>query len=133
MNKRKKNIIEKYYNDISKEGSFSSPTTIYRILKKRGVKITLQDIQEYLKGKESYTLHKKARRRFKRNKIILNGIGEQWSTDLMSISTYEKYNKHYKYVLIIIDGFSKKLKLKELMNKKSATVAKAFESILKKN
>ena len=51
-------------------------------------------------------LHKPARRNYKRH-VDIRGIDETWQADLVEMLPYKKENKGYKYILTIIDIFSK--------------------------
>ena len=72
----------------------------------------------------SQTNHKKL---FK--EIISNGIDEIWATDLVEMQKFSKWNKGIKYLLMVIDVFSKYGWIKPLKNKKTETVSKAFDEI----
>ncbi len=52
-------------------------------------------------------LHKPVRRKFRRVKIYSPGIDHLWAADLRVLITYSKENKGYKYILAVIDTFSK--------------------------
>ena len=58
-------------------------------------------------GQDTYTLHKPARRNFKRNRVIVGGIDEQWQMDLADMQSLKEYNDGYGYLLVCIDVFSK--------------------------
>ena len=50
-------------------------------------------------------LHKGARRKFKRRKVITHGVDSIWAADLLDLQRYAKTNKNYKYLLMVIDTF----------------------------
>lgn len=52
-------------------------------------------------------LHKPARKNFPRRRVIIKGIDDLWQIDLVEMCTYESENKGYRYLLTIIDTFSK--------------------------
>ena len=58
---------------------------------------------EWLRGEEAYTLHRTARRRFQRNRIVVDGIDEQWAADLLDVQALSRSNDGYKYLLTIVD------------------------------
>jgi hypothetical protein len=60
---------------------------------------------------------------------VVAGIDDQWSADLMDLVKFAKYNDGYRYILVVIDVFSIYLWLRKLTDKKSESVAKAFETI----
>uniref|UniRef100_A0A1I7WFC1 Integrase catalytic domain-containing protein n=1 Tax=Heterorhabditis bacteriophora TaxID=37862 RepID=A0A1I7WFC1_HETBA len=59
------------------------------------------------KVQDVYTLHKPARKNFKSQRVYFNGIDDQWQSDLVEMIPYSKENNDYKYLLTIIDCFSK--------------------------
>ena len=75
-------------------------------------------------------LHKPIKRKYARRRVISNGIDEIWAADLVEMQQFSKWNKGYKYLLMVIDVFSKYGWIVPLKNKKGETVAEAFESIL---
>lgn len=52
--------------------------------------------------------------------------------DLIDFSTLQRYNDGYRYVLVLIDAFSKQAAVECLRNKTSANIKQAFESLLAK-
>lgn len=76
-------------------------------------------------------LHKPIRKNFIRRHTILRGIGDLWQADLADLQKYANFNKNYKYILAVIDCFSKFLYVRPLKTKTAHEVTDAFESILK--
>ena len=52
-------------------------------------------------------IHKPIRRHFKRNRVIVGGIDQQWQMDLADMQSMQKCNDGYRYLLVCIDVFSK--------------------------
>ena len=52
-------------------------------------------------------LHKPIRLKFKRRTVLVYNINNIWAADLMDKQKFSRYNKGYKYILNIIDTFSK--------------------------
>ena len=50
-------------------------------------------------------LHKPIRRNFVRRRVVVNGIDEIWSADLVDMKAFSKWIKGIKYLLNIIDVF----------------------------
>lgn len=86
-------------------------------------------IKKFLAKKETYSIHKPARRHCPRNRVIVEGLNSMWDGDLASMENVSKYDDGIKYLLVLIDIFSRFLILKPLINKNSNTVAKALKSI----
>src|SRR5271156_1239432 len=70
--------------------------------------IPLKKVEEWLRGQQSYTLHRPARKAgYKTRPYRTGGIDEQWQADLVDMQVEAKYNDGYKYILTVIDIFSR--------------------------
>ena len=70
-------------------------------------KIPHAQAKQQLEQLLSYTLHKPRRRRFPTLPTKVFSINEQFVLDLVDLQTLAKYNKGHKYLLTMIDVFSK--------------------------
>ena len=52
-------------------------------------------------------LHKPIKRNFIKKRVIFHHIEDIWSADLVEVQKYSKSNKGYKYLLMVLDIFSK--------------------------
>ena len=98
-------------------------------MKQKDPKITRKDVIKWLSAQETYTLHKPVRRRFARRKIYSRGIDYLWQTDLVDMNHLASHNNNYRYLLTVMDVFSKYAWVLSLKKKDSITVMEAFESI----
>ena len=64
-------------------------------------------MEEWLSGQNTYSLHKPARKRFPRNPYTVTNIDDVWEMDPADLSSLSKYNDKYKYLLNVIDIFSR--------------------------
>ena len=78
----------------------------------------------------AYTLHKPIRRHFKRNRVIVGGIDQQWQMDLADMQSMQKFKDGYRYLLVCIDVFSKYAWVIPLKNKKGPSLVEAFKITL---
>jgi hypothetical protein len=62
-------------------------------------------------------------KKFKKRRVYSNGIDDIWTADLVDMSAYSKQNKHYKYLLTVIDVFSKYGWMIPIKNKSGEAVA----------
>lgn len=74
-------------------------------------------------------LHRGARRNFPRRSYVMRGINDTFQADLVEMIPYAQQNKGYRYILMVIDVFSKRAWAKELKNKTGEEVTKAMASI----
>ena len=52
-------------------------------------------------------LHKSVRKKFKKRRVFASKVDEIWAADLVEMQYFAKANKGYRYILMIIDVFSK--------------------------
>eukprot|EP00732_Lithocolla_globosa_P000347 Lithocolla_globosa_v1_NODE_99_length_6376_cov_39.997943.p1 type:complete len:333 gc:universal NODE_99_length_6376_cov_39.997943:3284-2286(-) len=98
-------------------------------LQKQLPDVAEEDIKKSLEAVDAYTLHKPVRRNIERRRVIVNGIDEQWAADLADLLRLVKDNDGFRYLLTVIDIFSKQAWAVPLKNKDAKTVASAFEKI----
>ena len=117
--------LEQYLKDIyynpSNAASFAGPDKLYRFVRKDGkFVISKYKIRKWLQRQESYSLQRPLKRKFKRNRVIVTGIDDQWDMDLIDMTKFAKYNHGYTFILVVIDIFSKYLWMRPLKDKKGA-------------
>ena len=83
--------------------------------------------------KFSDVFHKPIIRKFKRRKVYFSFRDNIWGVDLADMQLINKFNKGIKYLLCVIDLFSKYAWVVPLKDKKGATITNAFQSVFKKS
>jgi len=120
------------FNDPSDPGSFGGVERLWRSAQEkdetRGV--SRDQVREFLKSEEAYSLHKPIRRHFLRNRTVVNGIDDQWQADLADISQIAKENAGYRYLLTVIDCFSKFAWAIPVRRKDAIAITEAFATLL---
>lgn len=81
---------------------------------------------------EARELHRPVIKKFPKRKIVTLGIDDLWAADLVIMNRFTSENDGYKYMLNVIDTFSKFAWSEPLFNKNGVEVAKAFETILQR-
>ena len=76
-------------------------------------------------------LHKPIKRKFKKRRVLVNGIGKIWAADLVDMQAFSKLNRGVKYLLAVIDILSKYGWLVPLKDKTGKSVASALKTIFK--
>ena len=99
--------------------AFRGPDKLYVYVKKDGkYNISKYKIKKWLQRQESYSMQRPLRKPSNRTHIVVAGIDDQWSADLMDMVKFSKYNDEFAYVLVVIDVFSKYLWLRKLRQKR---------------
>ena len=116
------------YRDPLKPGSLGGLT---RFAKGNG--ISVQRAREVLQRDLGYTLHKPRRRRFPTSPVMVFGMDEQWTADLIEVINIAKYNRGYQYLLTVVDVFPKYAWVEPVKNKTGKAVKDAMVKILKRS
>ncbi|XP_065223788.1 uncharacterized protein LOC135847968 [Planococcus citri] len=127
-NDRISNILEKLYYNITDPVAFAGAQPL---IKRAKHEVQPIDIKNWLQSQDTYTLYKPARQNFKRNQYIVNNINDIWQADLVDLQSLSKHNDGMKYLLTVIDIFSKKAYVEPLKTKKAQDIVDAFERIIK--
>ena len=78
-------------------------------------------------------LHKPIIRKFEKRKVYSTFKDNIWGVDLADMQLLSKYNKGIRFLLCVIDIFSKYAWVVPLKDKKGISIVKAFQSILKQS
>lgn len=116
--------VDKYF-DPKEPGSYAGASTYHR----HHPQMKLEKLAEILSAYRGFTLHKPVRRRFPRNKTIVGGIDAQWDIDLSDMTKFADDNDNMKFLLCVIDVFSKKAWILPMKNKTPAEIIRAFEKL----
>ena len=123
-------LSQVYYNP-KRTGGLGGVERLYRDVKKDGkYDISRAQLKKWLMKQDTYTLHKPARRHYKRNRVIVGGIDELWQMDLADMQSISTDNDGYRYLLVCIDVFSKFVWVIPLKNKTGPALVTAFKIIL---
>ena len=89
-----------------------------------------RDVEEWLSGKNTYTLHKPVRKSFPRNPYTVTNIDKLWKMDLADLSSLSNYDSH-KYLLNVIDIFSRYAWSVHLKDKTGTSITSALKFLFK--
>ena len=78
-------------------------------------------------------LHKPIIKKFKKRKVYSTFKDNIWGADLADMQLLSKYNKGIRFLLCVIDVFSKYAWVVPLKDKKGISIVKAFQIILKQS
>ena len=124
-------ILKKIYYDPKNVGAFGGVKKLLAEAKKQDPNITKDDVEKWLASQDAYTLFKPVRRKFLRLPTVVNHIDEQWQADLLDMSWYKKFNDQVKYLLVVIDIFSRYAWIRPIRDKSADSIVAAFGDIIK--
>ena len=129
----KDEILSEIYTDISNPASYGSVDKLYRASKIINNKISRNDVKKFLANNRTYTLHRQSRKKFIRRRIFSKHPKHIASSDLADLSLLSRYNNGVKYLLVIIDIFSRFLSVYPLKRKDGQSVLEGIKHILESN
>lgn len=118
------------FTNISHPASFSHPEKVLRYVRQEeGMERTrLETVKRALSQIPSYSRFKPLTNKYPRMTTRSDDVDERWQLDLMNvISFHPESNDGFKYLLVIMDVFSRKLALVPLYDKSSKETADATE------
>uniref|UniRef100_A0A8R1I3A2 Chromo domain-containing protein n=2 Tax=Caenorhabditis japonica TaxID=281687 RepID=A0A8R1I3A2_CAEJA len=98
----------------------------------RKTKRPIKEVKQFLNEQDVYTLHKPARKNYQTERVYIHNIDEQWQSDLVEMIPYAAENNDFRYLLTVIDCFSKYAWVVPLKSKTGKETSEALESIFKK-
>jgi len=121
------NDLKNSYTTPGHPIAFSGITNIYKYY--RG-KLSIEKIKDILSTIENYSLHREYKRG-QRNPSYSHFKRYQFQMDLVDIQELSSYNDGVRYIMTVIDTFTRYGFARLLLDKKASTVLTAFKSILK--
>lgn len=128
MNKLK-DEIRKNYTSLNSPIAFSGISNIRRYYPQASAQL----IREALAGNETYTLYREPKRPKHYNPVYVRKPREIIQADLIDLQKLANNNKGIKYLLTVIDSYTRFAWVRALKDKKSDTVLNAFKDIVEHN
>ena len=113
--------LREVYFDPTRVGSYGGVDALRRV-----TRMPRKMVAEWLSEQDAYTLHKPARRHFKRRRVIVGGLHQQWQADFVDMSKLKKDNDCMTFLLTVIDVFSKVAWCVPMKSKSAASMVEAF-------
>ena len=123
--------LHQIYYDAKDPGSYGGVDKLYRRARELGIQVNRQQVQEFLTDQQAYSLHKPVRKNFKRNKTFVNGIDHLWQADLADMQDLSRDNQGHRYILTVIDVFSKFAWTIPVKDKGSKSMLDAFKELFR--
>ena len=107
--------FEKLYNDVQSIPSFSAK------------------ISDFLRQNRLHSTHRRIiKHKFPRRRVIARFPFELFMADLIEYKAFKFSNRHYSYILLLIDCFTRVVYVAPMKRKDADSTAEAFESIFEK-
>lgn len=122
-----KELSDVYYN-LRNPNSYGS---INKLMQATNNRYKRENVARWLAAQDAYTLHKQRIKRFQRCRFFVPTINNLFQADLCDMQSLSRYNRGIKYIMTVIDCFSRKAWAFPLKNKKSESIITAFKRLFK--
>ena len=126
----KNDILLDLYQDAKNPNSYGSIQGLLQNAKNILLSIKRDDVVNFLKTQQAYTLHRVTNKKFLRRRVLVPKPGIIASCDLADLSSLSRYNNGYKYILVFVDVFSRFAQCVPLKRKDANSVHDALNKIL---
>ena len=134
MNKKQKEFLTKLYYDEDRGGGTADKFYLRNKKILREKKIRKLFIKEWLKTQEVRQVFRRKVRPKKFQSIIANPpvINNNWQWDLLDFHQWAAFNGGYKWLMVVIDVYSRFLMVEPMLHKDAPSILAAYEKITDK-
>ena len=125
--------LKSIYENLDHAASYSGIDKLYKYVKSRndGGDISKKDVAHFIRRQKAYQFHGTVPRRFVRRPIKVARPGAILGSDICDLTgDIAKHNDGHRYILVLIDLFSRKVHLTPLKNKTCKNVAQSLDKYL---
>lgn len=122
----KENYLERLYYNRKNPAGYRG---IQPLLDETQKTLDKEFVKDWASSQDTYTLFKPVKRKFRRNFYVVTNINDLWEADLVDLQKLQKDNNGIKYLLTVIDIFSKKAYVEPLKDKTAQSIIRAFQTI----
>lgn len=121
------NLFEDDENTIGK-----GVTNLYKYVSSKYINISRDDVTDFVKTRGYYQISQDITK--KTNKPIVSEYPNQmWGIDLIDMNDYRRKNRGWRYIMTVVDIFSRKVFLTRLKAKEAKNTRDAFNKLMEKN
>jgi len=117
-----------YYHETT--GVSLGRDRLYEKMRRQYANVSRSRVMQWLTRQESWQLHRQVSRIHVTQPIVTSAPRKHWQADLIDLHELEGYNNRHRYVLTVIDLFSKYAWARTFTKKTAENVASALEEIL---
>jgi transposase InsO family protein len=119
-------IKQAYENDVRVHGK--GVVLLYKLFSEHYLNITRQHIKDFLETNSAYNLGKQVEHRVNKP-IISSHPNSLWGIDLIDCEMYKGSNYGWRYIVTVVDVFSRYTWLGKLKDREASSIATVFSDI----
>ena len=110
---------------------FPGKAKLKNIVKKANSEITEKEISDFYDNEITNELTKKQNKKVEHGHMVSYFVNELWLLDIIDMVKYNLFNRGYKYILLAVDVFSRKVFAVPLKSKDIPHVLEGFKELTK--
>ena len=128
-------LLKSLYLNSASPVYLSGETALYNHLREHhpGARISRDDIRDFLAAQTVHALHKPVKRKFPRLPIRSNYVDALWMADLVDMTKHSRSNDTHRWILTVIDTFSRFAFAQPLRTKKADDVLHALDKLFRES
>ena len=112
------------YTDVEHSAAYGGVNAL-----QKATKATKQEVKKFLGANDTYRKFFRNKTKFDRARVLVSSIGHIFQADLFDMQKFSKQNKGYRYILLVVDTFSRLIKVRALKTKSAADTAAAIKEV----
>eukprot|EP01040_Poterioochromonas_malhamensis_P021628 gene21628-26141_t len=125
---QKRKILDEMFSDDS--NTFGKGINhFYKYACTKYIGIKRNDVKEYLQSKGEYQMTQNMAKRINKP-IIADHVNDMWCIDLVDMNSLVKHNRGWRYIVVVVDVFSRHVFLSKLKHKEAADTTAALRGII---
>jgi hypothetical protein len=117
--------------EIYESNGYPAIDKFFKIVKQQKLNFTRDDIKQFLDKQQVAQLHKKKVKRVKGTPITTTGMNMEWQIDLLDMSKFYHENQGMRWILIVVDIFTRRAYAEAIKNKETKNVLDGLQKIFK--
>ena len=102
---------------------------LYHRIGQQCLGISRRDVMDFLKRQETWQLHQTIHKPPTRQTVSVNRPLDHWQIDLIDFTAQTTFNNGHRFILTVIDGFTKYAWAKPIKTKHASSVAEAMRNV----
>lgn len=124
--KKENEVLNDLFYKPSSSASYSAPIKLYHAAKEILPTITLSMVRKWLSRQPAYAMYRVNHQTFERRKVVVPGVRHQFQADLMDMTGLSRENDGNKFLLTVIDCFSRLAAVVPIKSKHAVNVVQAM-------
>ena len=116
--------MDETYHDPSHPAAYGGVSLLAKSTKK-----SKRQAQKYLRANATYRKFFQSKAKIERARVLVPSLGHTFQADLFDLRKYSRQNSGYKYILLVVDCFSRLVCARAIKNKTASQVAEALGDI----